>query len=165
MKKINKIIFVVIFLAFIFFPQILYTLKVNESWLGFWGGYLGAIFSGMITLRMMYCTMKEEKQIVKENNRRENNKYLLEKLADYVSSVENLARRWNIYFSYVLLGKDLEEYYTKALQSLQELNKNGMIVGAYLSALWMEDDYEVAEPLYFCVEDITKTLSKYKDCI
>lgn len=35
MKKINKIIFVVIFLAFIFFPQILYTLKVNESWLGF----------------------------------------------------------------------------------------------------------------------------------
>ena len=91
MKKINKIIFVVIFLAFIFFPQILYTLKVNESWLGFWGGYLGAIFSGMITLRMMYCTMKEEKQIVKENNRRENNKYLLEKLADYVSSVENLA--------------------------------------------------------------------------
>lgn len=57
------------------------------------------------------------------------------------------------------------KYYTKALQSLQELNKNGMIVGAYLRALWMEDDYEVAEPLYFCVEDITKTLSKYKDCI
>lgn len=169
MKKSNKIIFAIIFVvilfAFIVSPIVLCVLKVNESWIGFWGGYLGAIFSGIITLWVMYCTMKEEKKIAKENNRRENNKYLLEKLADYVSSVENLARRWNIYFSYVLLGKELEEYYTKALQSLQELNKNGMIVGAYLRALWMEDDYEVAEPLFFCVEDITKTLSKYKDCI
>lgn len=165
MKKSYKIISIVILLAFVFSPIMLCVLKVNESWIGFWGGYLGAIFSGMITLWVMYCTMKEEKQIAKENNRRENNKYLLEKLADYVSFVENLARRWNKYFSYVLLGKDLEEYYTEALQSLQELNKSGMIVGAYLRALWMENDYEVAEPLYFCVEDITKTLSKYKDCI
>ena len=78
-KRIFAIIFVVILFSFIVSLIVLCVLKVNESWIGFRGGCLGAIFSGIITLWVMYYTMKkEEKKIAKENNRRENNKYLLE---------------------------------------------------------------------------------------
>ena len=78
-KRIFAIIFVVILFAFIVSLIVLCVLKVNESWIGFRGGCLGAIFSGIITLWVMYYTMKkEENKIAKENNRRENNKYLIE---------------------------------------------------------------------------------------
>ncbi len=36
-------------------------LKADLSWIGFWGGYLGAILGGLITLFVLWKTLKEEK--------------------------------------------------------------------------------------------------------
>ena len=58
------VIFVIIPLgvAFMLSFRFIITDTTNE-WIGFWGGYLGAILGGVITLYVLWKTIKEEKKI------------------------------------------------------------------------------------------------------
>ena len=65
-KYLLALIFILVLIplgvAFMLSFRFIITDTTNE-WIGFWGGYLGAILGGMITLYVLWKTIKEEKEI------------------------------------------------------------------------------------------------------
>ena len=47
--------------AFMVSARVLVTDTSNE-WIGFWGGYLGSIIGGLITLYVLFRTLKDNKK-------------------------------------------------------------------------------------------------------
>jgi len=69
MKKYWKEILLTLIVAFVLIPLIIAWLlsfrlintDTTNEWIGFWGGYLGSILGGVITLYVMWKTLQTEK--------------------------------------------------------------------------------------------------------
>lgn len=95
------IIIIPLIIAYFLSFRLIITDTTNE-WIGFWGGYLGALFGGLITLYVMHKTnelSREHFELTLENEKRlENRKekvdfcnLVIEKMASVTANVEESA--------------------------------------------------------------------------
>lgn len=133
----------------------------SNEWIGFWGGYLGSIIGGIITLYVLRETLKGEKRENKKGREYEECKYILEKIALFLVSVEDLLRKWNKYFEFIEQGIDDMNYYEDALFSLSNINTNGMIITMHLSAMIDDNDYLYSRELLQTYNEIIFSIQKY----
>ena len=173
MKKYWKEIILIVIAIIFFLPGgVAFFLRfdfintdTSNDWIGFWGGYLGAIIGGLITLFVLYKTLKEEKEENKKQQKHEECKYLVERIADFLVSVDDLKRKWKRYFTFIVQGKDNLEYYEEALFSLSDVNREGLVITIHFSAFLETTEYVYAKELLQVYNSIIETLNQYNKYI
>lgn len=95
------IVIIPLIMAYLLSFRLIITDTTNE-WIGFWGGYLGALFGGIITLYVMYktnelsrehieLTLENEKYLEKRREKIDFSNYVIEKMASITANVEESA--------------------------------------------------------------------------
>lgn len=90
MKKYWKEIVIVIFTMIFIIPMIIalmlsvrfFCTDTTNEWIGFWGGYIGSILGGIITLYVLFQTLKNNEDIQKRNEKVSYCNYVIEKIAE-----------------------------------------------------------------------------------
>ena len=123
------------------------------------------IVGSLITLFVLYKTLKEEKEENKKQQKHEECKYLVERIADFLVSVDDLKRKWKRYFTFIVQGKDNLEYYEEALFSLSDVNREGLVITIHFSAFLETTEYVYAKELLQVYNSIIETLNQYNKYI
>ena len=78
MNNTFKVIILCVVVAIIFCPflvmcgtsaDVLNWATSDNDWIGFWGSYIGAILGGLITLFVLWCTIKSNEDILKKEKK------------------------------------------------------------------------------------------------
>ena len=126
-------------IAFMLSFRLIVTDTTNE-WIGFWGGYLGSILGGVITLIVMWYTLKNENQ----NRRREEKIYFFDNIislsAEYFQMCARMTEVMTLCFDNIT-----SESYTIAINKANAAEKIRIQIRMLLET--RENVYEVKEML------------------
>ena len=160
---IGMLIFIVIplFIAFILSFRFISTDTSNE-WIGFWGGYLGSVFGGLITLYVLYRTLKDNRI----------SQFRQEKIAfcNYVAELSGKAcakiNERDIYILRYLepnqeVGGNKEDVYY-ALLAQNEISEILQILTSHLIAKIGNSEYQYVENLMDKIEKLSSPEIDYE---
>ena len=165
MKKYWKDIFIGIIVTFLLVPlgiaalvnfRFIYT-DTNNEWIGFWGGYLGAIIGIIASVKIMFYTLKQEKIKRIKDEKREFYKQLIDDILEVTVNFKKLL----VGISYENNGDDIvikTGDKNSFLENCIHLNK-ALDNCDYHLLLGIQSDY------YIDIEKLERSFDKYKNAI
>mgnify|MGYP000128798269 CR=1 FL=1 len=150
---IVTVVIIPLILAFMLSFQFIRTDTTNE-WIGFWGGYLGAILGGLITLFVLFATLKDNRNLQKEQERIEFCRYIVELVSSFCGKINER----NIYMLRFISQEEmvkgnLEDAY-RALLAQNEAYIIVQTVSSHLIAKMGDKDYAGVESLMDNLEEL-----------
>lgn len=131
-------------------------LETNNEWIGYWGGYAGAIIGGLVTLYVMHETNKEARKNLEETLQIENQRILDEKRKEFNDEVLDLSFEYYIKVVSVLASIGREH----ALPGMMEAAEKVLVIEQKLRVKLMckknSMGYQYCEELGEAIKNTTR---------
>ncbi|WP_143322550.1 hypothetical protein [Clostridium sp. HBUAS56010] len=154
MKKFNIATYVLIaILVFAFIPMgIAFLVSFNfintdtsNEWIGFWGGYLGSIIGGAITLYVLFKTLLDGKKLQKREEKLKYCDQIVEVTAEYNRKVSLLLMR--IIDFHIALSSKKPNGLEELFGYIYGMEKSKFILTVMLYSNEMDEEYERIEEI------------------
>lgn len=147
----------------------LFEIDSPNDWIGFWGGYLGSIFGGCITLFVLFYTVDDNRKNLKKTMDFEKEKILLERktmfndeLLEQLIKFHSDLQDYCTYFLDLADGKIMKDCDVKFKQDdrIKELTALSNLIGIKVISKKNNKEYKNIDKLLGCIIDITKKLKE-----
>ena len=174
MRKFNIATYILIaILIFVFIPLgVAFLLSFNfintdttNEWIGFWGGYLGSIFGGAITLYVLFKTLKDGKRLQKRDEKLDYCNRIVEMIASYFHEISLSLIKLNKYYNRVALDIDNLKTLDEVTESIYTIKKYAFVLTAHLDSKIKDKDYKNINEIKIVVENILGLIVPINDSI
>lgn len=172
MKRFNIATYVLVAIfVFVFIPfGIAFLVSFNfintdtsNEWIGFWGGYLGSILGGAITLFVLFKTLKDGERLQKREEKLAYCDRIADIVADYYQEIPIVLIKINKYYNRVEHGIDNINTLDELTEALNVIQKNEFVLTVQLYSKIKDKDYKNINEIISIVKNVTNLLAPICD--